>query len=33
MDTRKVRIIFLAFYVLSLIVWIAEEIFTLTNPP
>ncbi|TGL44792.1 helix-turn-helix transcriptional regulator [Leptospira perdikensis] len=33
MDTRKVRILFLAFYVLSLIVWIAEEIFTLTNPP
>lgn len=32
MTTRNIRILFLAFYVLSLVVWIIEELFTLTNP-
>ncbi|MDF3822123.1 response regulator [Leptospira sp. 96542] len=32
MGTRRVRLLFLTFYVVSLIVWIAEEIFTLSNP-
>ncbi|MDZ4725450.1 MAG: response regulator [Leptospira sp.] len=33
MDKRKYRIIFLWFYVISLVLWIIEEIYTLTNPP
>ncbi|MCZ8344137.1 MAG: response regulator [Leptospira sp.] len=32
MRTRDFRILFLIFYVISLVVWIVEEIFTLTNP-
>lgn len=32
MRTRDLRILFLIFYVISLLVWIVEEVFTLTNP-
>jgi DNA-binding CsgD family transcriptional regulator len=33
MEKRTYRIMFLWFYVLSLVLWIIEEIYTLTNPP
>lgn len=33
METRNVRILFLVFYVISLLVWIIEEVYTLTKPP
>ncbi len=33
MEKMSYRILFLWFYVVSLILWIIEEIYTLTNPP
>lgn len=33
MEKRSYRILFLWFYVVSLVLWIIEEAYTLTNPP
>ncbi|GBF50170.1 response regulator [Leptospira ryugenii] len=33
MDTRTLRILFIWLYFITLVLWIIEEIYTLTNPP